>query len=177
MEGNTVVLYDINLTGSIAAQLVENLKTPWYATYLPYIVGSLITALLAIVLFYLGQRNDKKMEERKFLREERKKAYIHFISQAIRAYEGPTISKDVQDKLTDCIAELRIVGRLDIIYQCNEAITKIGNTEQFIKSIEYINQLMRDDLLPEEDAQLGKSRLLEDLANPGNHNVPWNKMK
>jgi hypothetical protein len=85
---------DVNLTGNIAATLVENLKQSWYspiitvgAGILGGIVGGAVTGIITLTAVNRtnasAERRDelnRKEEARRVRREERKKAYINFMT-------------------------------------------------------------------------------------------------
>lgn len=160
---------DINLTGPIAANLVENLKpTIWSSAILFGVITAIITSAITFLSIKITNEAAEKREERnriaearRMQREERKNVYVNFIYHKIRIdyfvkSQDPT-SLDVEEYITEfykCLAELTLL--------CPEVFQQMANIidrhpyegEGFLKEWPNISADLKNEIIPLMQAEL-----------------------
>lgn len=157
-------MIDVNLTGQIAVNMIQNPITIVSAGA----IGGLVTGGLTLLGVFITQKHDAEREEknraeeaRRTQREERKKAYISFFSYTTsisNMVKYPDISKikmeDILQPFTQSIAEItllspEIAGHISEIYQ------KYPNfDEKFIDTWGNFANELKADVFPLMQAEL-----------------------
>lgn len=156
---------EINLTGAIAANLVQ----PWYNPIMNMIAG-MIGGLIALAGVWISQKN----ETRKALRDERKNTYLNIIDIILKAARNGDIDSEV---LGHCVMQLQLFGSKNILIKMAPITQEIlAETDPAKRSailgifMEEIIPLMRKDLLLDKDGTISSSQKAEAEAY-------WRKME
>ncbi len=150
---------DVNLTGQVAANLVQNPITIIGAGA----IGGLVTGGLTLLGIWLTQKHEARRdkenrseEKRKIRREERKKAYIQFftlmstldttISANTKDNTELTITPEMLKEFSQCTSEVMLLCpeisiHIDEIYSKHPDLISKDDWKRFL-------QELRRDLLP-----------------------------
>lgn len=150
---------EINLTGQIAADLVESLRPNPVIAFVPVLMSSLITGIITLVAVVLtNQRAERREKEktiedaRKHLREERKKAYTEFLfnlnliieyrKQKTHSTEEEKAINIIINKYLKSIIEIGLLGSPDILVEF--ADIPLDSTEIYLNHLETTYSRLRN---------------------------------
>jgi hypothetical protein len=150
---------DVNLTGQVAASLIQNPWTIVGASAIGGLVAGGLTLLGVIIAHKYDADRDKqahKEEERRIQREERKNAYIGFITFKLKAdsfCRNPNMAAsgivEAYNHWDKCVAELALLSP-EITNQIVNILAKYPyqTSEEFLKKWPNISNDLKDKVLP-----------------------------
>ena len=155
---------DVNLTGQIAANLVEILKPPWYNPLLNAgagVIGGIVTGGTALLALWISKRNEAK----RIRRDERKKAYLDFIYYAHMLNAGSTEPTDYFN-FGKSLNAILVLGSLKVITEISRIKISAANSGDLAKVLPILLRLKAEEiqgfdvyasLLPNQEAAKSKS--------------------
>lgn len=135
---------DINITGQIAANIAENLRSPWYNPLLNAsagIIGGIVTGGVTLLALRINSRNEMK----RIQRNERKDAYINFMYYA-HIMSGNLIKSEDLDGYAKSLSALYILGSPNIIAEINKVNLDPGHPEKLQKDIPILLAMMAKEI-------------------------------